>query len=218
MDGARRAAELRLDPLGLEHPDFAETAPAAPGDRLVLLLGDSRAYRWPVPVVSGHAFVNRGIPDQSTEQILARFDAHVAPVHPAVVVLQAGINDLKSIPLLPARRDEIVARCKQNLRALVARSRALGAQVVITTIFPTGEVALVRRPIWSDAIGIAVREVNDDLRTLAGSGVQVIDAWKLLENGQGELRPELGLDTLHLSARGYQLLDVELVSALSRTQ
>ena len=71
--------------------------------------------------------MNRGVFGQTTAQVLGRFDAHAAPLLPRVVVLQVGINDLKAIPLLPHRRDEIVADCKANLREIVRRSTDAGA-------------------------------------------------------------------------------------------
>lgn len=212
----RRLSEAQLDPYGLKHPDFPPDA-AGPSTRpdspVVVFFGDSRARAWPAPAVPGVRFVNLGIANQTTEQVRGRFDAHVAPLSPRVVVVQAGINDLKAIPLLPGRRDEIVADCKANLRDVVRRAMAGGAVVVVTTIFPPGDVPLDRRPVWSPDIERAVEEVNADLRTLASDRVIVLDAWKLLED-HSRLRDGYGLDTLHLNARGYEVLNAELSKLL----
>ena len=48
------------------------------------------------------------------------------------MVVQAGINDLKAIPLFPARRAGIVADCTANLREVVRRAGDGGATVVAT--------------------------------------------------------------------------------------
>lgn len=216
VESTRRAAEIRLDPTG-QRAELEPVSAKAAGQRRVILLGDSRAAQWPAPSAAGFEMVNRGLVDQSTEQILARFDLQVAPLAPDVVVLQAGINDLKAIPLLPDQREAIVARCTANLQAMVVRSRALGARVIISTIFPTGHVPLVRRPIWSAAIGDAVRAVNAVIRGWEAPGVHVLDAYALLEDGQGALRAELGVDTLHLSAEGYRVLDAALSPMLVRS-
>jgi lysophospholipase L1-like esterase len=207
---------VQLDPYGLKHADFppGPPAPAAtPPLPTVLFFGDSRARGWITPNVPGYRFVNRGIAGHTTEQIRGRFDAHVAPLSPRVVVLQAGINDLKAISVLPGRRTEIVADCKANLRDVISRARASGAAVIVTTIFPPGDVPLERKSIWSADVERAVEEVNADLRTLASDGVIVFDAWKVLESG-GRLRDGLGQDTLHLNARGYEVLNVELAKVL----
>jgi lysophospholipase L1-like esterase len=207
----RLLSEAQLDPLGLKHPDFLqEPASDATGNMpVVMFLGDSRARDWPAPQVPGYRFVTRGVGGQTTAQVRGRFEAHVVPLSPRVVVLQAGINDLKAIGVLPHRRDEIVADCKANLRDLVRRGHAGGATVIVTTIFPPGAVPIERRAVWSPQIEPAVEEVNADLRTLAGDGVVVLDAWALLQD-RGRLRDEDALDTLHLNARGYALLNAEL--------
>jgi lysophospholipase L1-like esterase len=204
----QQLAEVQLDPYGLRRPDFPPESPdaASQGLPVAVFFGDSRARDWPAPHVPGYRFVNRGIGGQTTEQVRGRFEAHVAPLSPRVVVVQAGINDLKAIPLLPHRRDEIVAGCKANLREVVRRAGDGAATVIVTTIIPPGPVPLERRPVWSPEVERAVEEVNADLRGLASGRVIVLDAWKLLEDG-GRLRDGYGRDTLHLNARGYEVLN-----------
>jgi lysophospholipase L1-like esterase len=125
------------------------------------------------------------------------------------VIVQAGINDLKVIGALPGRRDEIVSDCKANLRAIVRRAKECGAAVIVSTIFPTGDVQMEQRLIWSPEIDKAVVEVNADVQAMAADRVVVLDAWKILED-RGRLRREYGIDTLHLSRRGYEALNAEL--------
>jgi lysophospholipase L1-like esterase len=212
----RRESEARLDPYGLKHADFPADKPAgdaAPGLPAVVFFGDSRARGWPPPNVPGYRFVNRGVDGQTTAQVLGRVDTQVTALSPRVVVVQAGINDLKAIPLLPHRRDEIVADCKANLREIVDRASRGGATVVLTTVFPPGNVPLQRRMVWSPEVEKAVEEVNAYLRTLASDRVILLDAWRLLETN-GRLREGYGVDTLHLSQRGYVVLNEELQNVL----
>ncbi|MDB5295006.1 MAG: lysophospholipase L1-like esterase [Phycisphaerales bacterium] len=161
----------------------------------------------------GYRYVDRGVAGQTTAQGRGRFEAQVTPVSPRVVVIQAGINDLKAIPLFPHRRNEIVADCKANLRHIASRAETSGATVIVTTIFPPGRVTLERRMVWSPEIERAVEEVNADLRGLGSDRVVVLDAWHLLEE-RGRLRDGYGIDTLHLSARGYAALNGELETIL----
>lgn len=210
-------AEAQLDPYGLKHPGYPPAVPPASGGEalpVVAFVGDSRARDWPAPSAGGYRFVGRGVGGQTTEQVRGRWAADVAPLAPRVVVVQAGINDLKAIPLLPHRRAEIVADCKANLRDVVRRSADAGATVIVTTIFPPGAVTLDRRPVWSADVGRAVEEVNADLRTMAGGRVVVLDAWRLLAGDDGRLRDGYGRDTLHLTAAGYAALNAELAKVL----
>jgi lysophospholipase L1-like esterase len=206
----------RLDPLGA---DFyaAERAqpPAETGEPRVLFYGDSRAWQWPAPEgLPGVQFVNRGVPNQTTAQVLARWALDGAPLAPDVVVVQAGINDLKTLPLFPAQASAISADCLANLQALVTLAASGGARVIVATIFPTGPVPLTRRPFWSDDVPAAVRAVNVQLAALAGPQVTLLDAYTLLADGD-TLAADYALDTLHLTPAGYAALNEALGPLLS---
>ena len=209
--------ETNLDPLGLS----AFSANSQPHDlpasstATVVLFGDSRAAQWPVPEnLNGFSFVNRGIKNQSSGQVLGRFDKHVVPLHPNIIIVQVGINDLKTIPLFPERKSALITNCKANIQQLVARSVNSGATVILTTIFPIGPVPLTRQPFWSSDVPQAVSELNAYLYSLKARDVLILDAYSLLaENGQ--VRSNYVGDTLHLNERGYHALNQELTKVLS---
>lgn len=216
----RSLSETQLDPYGLKYAAFPADVPTdGISEQLpaVLFFGDSRARDWPAPAIAGYRIVNRGIGGQTTEQVRGRLDAHVTPLSPRIVVIQAGINDLKAIPLLPHRRNQIVADCRDNLRYMVNRARDHGATVVVSTIFPPGDVPLQRQMVWSSDIEKAVEEVNTAVRGWASDRVLVLDAWKVLAV-DGRLRDGYGLDTLHLNPTGYAVLNTELETALRAMQ
>ena len=200
----------RLDPLGLQRfpVSVGSSRPA------LVFYGDSRAAQWPAPPGFTGESQNFGIGGQSTEQILARFDAHFAGVKPQITVIQAGINDLKTIPLFPEREAAIIATCKQNLGTIIGRARQMGGRVIITTIFPLGELPLLRRPFWSDRVEPAITQVNEYLVSLASTDVSVIVTADLLTDERGRLRPACSQDLLHLSSEGYRCLNEELLRQL----
>jgi lysophospholipase L1-like esterase len=203
---------LRLDPLELGYFQGASTS--APGAPLVVFYGDSRAAEWPAPDVGRFEFANRGIPAQTSTQVLERFDADVRPLGPKVVLIQVGINDLKTIPLFSHDRTTIVTDCEKNIRRTVQKSTDLGATVILTTIFPVGDVPLQRRLVWSGDIAVAINEVNAFIRTQAGQHVIVLDAYAALADADGDIKPEYSRDTLHLAAAGYRRLNAELAPIL----
>ena len=200
---------VRLDPLGLEAYSVPDSLPVG---RLLVLYGDSRAAQWPSPVVDDLTVLNRGIGAQTTAQALGRFEAHIAPLQPDIILLQIGVNDLKTIPLFPAQADAIIRTTQTHIADMVQRSQALGATVIVSTIFPVGEAPLLRRPYWSPAVAAAVDEVNAYLHTLAG--VIVLDAYTLLADTSGLLNPAYAVDELHLSAAGYARLNAALLPLL----
>lgn len=210
---AQRAANnaVRLDPAGTSVYASERAKPRPAGPPVLALFGDSRALMWASPALPGYQVVNRGIGNQTTGQILLRVDTDIAPLHPAVVVFEGGINDLKTIPELPGRRADIVATCEANLRAIVQRLRAGGATVVLTTVFSIGDVPLWRKPFWSDDVALSIREVNTFLRPLTGDGVVLFDANAVLDDERGKIKPPYQFDYLHVASPGYAALDEKLV-------
>jgi len=111
--------EIQLDPLG--HSFYTQEVNKPVPDtyqlKQVVFFGDSRAYEWITPsTINKYRFINRGIPGQTTAQVAKRFDVHIRPLQPEIVVLQAGINDLKLIAFFPDRKNSIIANCKKNMK------------------------------------------------------------------------------------------------------
>lgn len=209
---------LRLSPVDLDRypqgPAAAQVPPA--GVQRLVFYGDSRAAAWRAPPWPGVQVLNRGIDRETSGQALLRFDRHVTPLRPDLVVLQLGVNDLTILPLPPATRDGIIERCKANLRALVEKARRLGSRVVVTTLFPLGEdIPLRWRPLWPkmEDIQAAIREINAELRSLEGDGVMVFDAYRAIER-DGRVKPEYVLDFIHLNPAGYDELNRHLARLL----
>jgi lysophospholipase L1-like esterase len=213
--GERYYSELnvvRLDPLGLSY--YRDAAPPDSALPLVVFYGDSRAASWPKPSLDQFEFVNRGIDAQTSVQVLERFDYDIRPLRPKIIVIQVGINDLKTIPLFPEDRQVIVTNCEQNIQRLTEESADAGAIVILTTIFPVGEVPLERRLVWSDEVGVAIGDANDFIRSLVGDQVIILDAYSILVGDDGRTKPEYSQDLLHLTAAGYQRLNRELIPIL----
>ena len=210
--------ESRLDPLGLSAlpaDKVQEPAGEVPLKRLVVF-GDSRAYDWPQPPeLEGYQFVNRGLISQTSAQVLARFDEHVAPWQPEIVIVQVGINDLKAIPLFPERKASIIAASEANIERIVSRAVDTGAMVILTTVFPHGAVPLERRLFWSSNVSEAIKTVNASIVSLEGEDVLILDSAAILADEQGRLRDEYSVDLLHLNPAGYEVLNGELVRMLT---
>jgi len=205
----------RLDPIGLSHYSTEPEQQTLSADqRTVVFFGDSRAASWPAPELSGFHFVNRGIAAETSVQAFHRFDDHVRPLRPDVIIIQVGVNDLDSLSSFPDRREAIVANCQENIRQIVTRSTGLGARVILTTIFPTGSVPPEWLPFWSDDIPGAIKEVNAYIHTLEQEGVVILDCYALLADDDGRTRPEYSQDLLHLNAAGYRRLNAALAPLL----
>lgn len=213
-----RILAVRLDPLGNTDRSWGEVDESNLRPRL-LIVGDSRAAQWSPPSdFQGHTVLNVGIGNQTTAQILGRLDGDLSRAKPDIVLIQAGVNDLKALPLFPERRDAIVASCKTNLTSIVAKCAQAECRVIISTVFPVGTPALARRLVWSTDIANGVGEVNYFLRSLATTSVTVLDAYSLLSGNKGLIMPQYSADTLHLNHAGYEILNNELGKHLEEAE
>jgi lysophospholipase L1-like esterase len=173
-----------------------------------IFFGDSRAAEWPAPQqLKNVTVINRGIGGQTSAQAIGRFQEHVAGLRPDIILLQLGVNDLKTIPLFPEQREAIVQNCQTNIGRLVQLSLKNGARVIVTTIFPLGAVPMKRRPFWSDDVATAIKEVNVYIASLASDRVVVFDTARVLANPQGTVASQYRRDLLHLSPAGYAALN-----------
>lgn len=203
-----------LDPLGLSYfqGDDDQQTSYKP---IVVFYGDSRAANWIPPQSDDYTFINRGIGNQTSAQVLLRFEEHVQPLQPDVIIVQVCINDLKTIPLFPEQKDEIITICKTNIEGIVQKSLELNSAVILTTIFPTsGDVPLARRPVWSDEIYRAVDDVNNFILSHKADNVIIFDTAGILSNAEGNTKSEYVYDLLHLNDKGYDALNAELVKVL----
>lgn len=181
----------------------------------VMFYGDSRAADWPAPELTEFEFVNRGLPGQDSINALQRFDIYVRPNPPQVMVLQVGINDLTAIPLLPDERKNIVRHCKDNIRRITTNAVDLGIKVIVTTIFPVGQLQLGYQHFGISNLMPYIAEVNMFLEMLAGSKVTVFDTEPLLAENEN-LKADYALDMLHLNSYGYAILNKKLTVLLMK--
>lgn len=203
----------RLDPLDLDYFPTTpnQTDPSDPNTIHVVFFGDSRAAEWPAPIIEGFTFWNRGIGAQTSAQVLQRYDQHIQPLNADVLVVQVCINDLKTIPLFPEWKQPIIANCKNNIQQLLQQTKNQEMTVVLSTIFPVGQVPLERKLFWSDEVSLAVEEVNSFIKSLDGEETIVFDAFAILAGENGILREEYSRDELHLNTAGYEALNQEFV-------
>jgi lysophospholipase L1-like esterase len=203
----RREQRLRLNPTLPAPKAVARTE----GRAQVLFLGDSRMQEWPDLPSDRFVTVNAGVGGETSAQIRLRAAATLDAVRPEFVVLQAGINDLKTIGALPDIARETETKCLANLSALVELCRERGARVVLVPILPAAEPSLARRLVWSSEIDAARRRVNTALhKRFAGArGVALLDEHVLRADTAADYR-----DTLHFRPEAYEKLEGAVLKAI----
>src|SRR5215467_7949577 len=108
-----------------------ELLKASPVKDRVVFFGDSITDSWKLQqYFPGKPYVNRGIGGQTTPQMLVRFRQDVIDLHPKVVVILAGTNDIAG-NTGPIRTEDIEA----NLASFAELARAHDFRVVFALFF-----------------------------------------------------------------------------------
>jgi lysophospholipase L1-like esterase len=165
---------------------------------LTIILGDSLGLWLPVEALpTNQLWLNQSISGETTGHILRRLD-YFAAAQPRAIHIMAGINDLKT----GASDTQVV----DNLYRMLVRLKQQHPQtrLIVYSLLPTRLEALP-----SDRI----QRVNHQIAALATQqGATFVDLHPSFSDSQGQLRPELTTDGLHLSPQGYTLWRAALVS------
>jgi len=131
-----------------------------------------------------------------TENILWRLEnGELDGVHPKVIVLLAGTNNLGRDP----GGEEVAAEVTRGLEAIVAacREKAPEATIVLTAIFPRND---------NPAVLPTIASINANLAAMAdGDSIRFLDVNPGLTGADGLLLEEMTVDGLHLGLKGYQV-------------
>lgn len=173
------------------------------GEQRVVFFGDSITDGWGRSAGSGPFFpdrpyVNRGISGQTTPQMLVRFQQDVVHLHPAVVVLLAGTNDIagNTGPSTPQMIED-------NFASMASIAKQSGIKVVLASIMPAFAYP------WKPAVHpvAVIRELNQWLRDFcASNGYTYLDYYSSMSDDQGAMLPGYSSDGVHPTAKGYAVM------------
>jgi lysophospholipase L1-like esterase len=163
----------------------------------VVFIGDSITELWVRgdPDLFGKGIVGRGVGGQTSPQILLRFFQDVIELHPQIVHIMAGTNDLAGATGPSSPQDY-----KNNIMAMVELAHAHKIRVVLASILPA--TAFPFRPTLRPEADILT--LNTWLRGYAkASGDQYVDYYSVLADAQGGFQSALSNDGVHPNRDGY---------------
>jgi lysophospholipase L1-like esterase len=211
------SAQIALDPankfsvewnarLGSDWPYLARyraaNAALAPNPKhpRIVFMGDSITDNWASmwPEFFTSERVGRGIGGQTTPQMLARFRADVIDLHPAVVQIMAGTNDIagNTGPMTPEET-------QGNIRSMVELAHANGIRVILASIPPADLFP------WKPGLetGSKIVAMNAWLKAYAArAGCVYADYWSALKGGALGIREGLSSDHVHPTRAGYEVM------------
>jgi lysophospholipase L1-like esterase len=191
------------------HDDNGKITRPASNEARVVFMGDSITDSWDDPKFGGFfpgkPYVDRGISGQTTPQMLLRFRADVIALHPKVVVILAGTNDLSG-NTGPTTLEAI----EDNLMSMAELAKSNSIKVVFASILPVSDyeqrdgkpiVQTVRRPPEK------IKALNDWMRSYASRNkLTYLDYYSAMMDEKGFLKDELSEDGLHPNAKGYAVM------------
>lgn len=166
----------------------------------VVFIGDSITEGW-LPADPGffaQGFLDRGLSGQTSSQLVVRFWQDVVALHPRVVHIMVGTNDVagNTGPTTPEAY-------KNAIRSMVSIAEANGIVVILGSIPPADRFDWARQ--HKPAPWIA--QLNAWLKDYAAErGAIYADYFSVLAGPNGELRPEWGPDGVHPNKAGYALM------------
>ena len=195
----------------------AELAGRSAPPPTAVFIGDSITDFWPGldgGFFTGNRFLGRGIGAQVTSQGLLRFEQDVIELHPKVVHILYGTNDIAG--LAGATTYEHI---QNNLAAMVQLARANHIAVVIGTILPISHLpGGPPDPTLTAKIVAMNAWIRDFGRR---ENVAVADYYPALSAADGSFRPELNSDGVHPTLAGYRVMEpiarAAVQAALART-
>lgn len=169
-------------------------------DRRVVFFGDSITQIWAKyePDFFTQDVIDRGISGQTTAQMLVRFRQDVLDLHPRVVHILAGTNDIAG-----NTGPTSAAWIENNLMSMTEQAQAHGIKVVLASILPAA-----RYP-WSPNVDPvpAIRAMNAWMKSYAAqTGAVYVDYYDALDDGKGGFLSALTLDGVHPNAAGFSTM------------
>ena len=194
---------------------YAEANAALNSNPDVVFMGNSITDFWPGKSpefwADNAGFVGRGISGQTTCEMLVRFRQDVINLHPRVVVILAGINDI-------ARNNGKISLVNVlgNLKSMTELARAHGIKVALCSVVPCS-----RFP-WRPEIkpAMLVKHLNGMIEQyvagLASDEVVYVDYYTPMANAEGGLDADLADDGCHPTPKGYAIMERVVLEALTR--
>src|SRR3954453_19758215 len=190
----------------------AKLAATGTDEDRVVFMGDSITDFWGRQhgkFFPGKPYINRGISGQVTPQMLLRFYQDVIALHPKVVVILAGTNDIGG-SAGPIPMDAI----ENNYRAMIELSRAHHVQVVLSSLTPVCDYL---QPQTQKRPPEKILALNDWIKSYAAENkIVYLDYYPAMVDEKGMLRKELTIDGLHPSDAGYDVMMPLVAEAIKK--
>ena len=176
----------------------------------VVFLGNSITQGWREKrpaFFAEHGFVGRGINGQTSSEMLVRMRQDVIDLHPEIVVILAGANDI-------AQNNGYISpeHILGNIISMCELARVNNIRPVLCSLLPA------RSFWWTDRIKdapVRIQQMNAMIRAYAeANNIPFVDYWSQMAADDGGLLPGLSDDEVHPTVAGYEIMESILLPVL----
>ncbi len=185
-------------------------APRSDENRVVFM-GNSITIGWlntRPQFFEGKPYVNRGISGQTTPQMLLRFRQDVIDLHPKVVVILAGTNDIAG-----NTGPSTIAMIADNIKSMAELAHAHGIKVVLSSTLPAYDYP------WKPGMEPAGKIValNELIQAYAAeNGFVYLDYFTAMADSKNGLPKNYAEDGVHPTVEGYQVMEPMVEAAIAK--
>ena len=185
--------------------------PKQSGEKRIVLMGDSITEFWSQlqpEFFTNTSYINRGISGQTTPQMLIRFRPDVLNLHPDVVVILAGVNDIAG-NTGPTTNDAIFG----NIISMVELAKANAIKVILCSVLPANN--FYWRP--NEKAAETIIQLNQLIQSYAKEhDIPYVDYHSAMADAKNGLPKEFSEDSVHPNLKGYQTMQPLLEKAVQK--
>jgi lysophospholipase L1-like esterase len=191
----------------------AKLGPPLAGENRVVFFGDSITEIWKLDEsFPGKTYVNRGIGGQTTPQMLVRFRQDVVDLHPKLVLILAGTNDIAG-NTGPMRNEDIEA----DYASMSELAHAHGIRLIFESVLPVHNYTERSKDFFAQRPQQRILALNEWLKGYcAGNRDVYLDYFSAMVDAQGMMKKDLADDGLHPNAAGFKVMAPMAEAAIER--
>ena len=189
----------------------SQLPPKQSGEKRIVFMGDSITEFWSQihpDFFTNTSYINRGISGQTTPQMLIRFRPDVLNLHPDVVVILAGVNDIAG-NTGPTTNDAIFG----NIISMVELAKANAIKVILCSVLPANN--FYWRP--NEKAAETIIQLNQLIQSYAKKhDIPYVDYHSAMADAKNGLPKEFSEDSVHPNLKGYQTMQPLLEKAVQK--
>ena len=168
----------------------------------IVFMGNSITEIWSTVspnFFENEAYINRGISGQTTPQMLIRFRQDVIDLHPKVVVILAGTNDIAG-----NTGPSTLTMIMDNIASMAEIAEANGIKVVLSSVLPAFDYP------WKPGLNPnkKIPELNTMIKAYATKkGHVYLDYFSAMADDRNGLPKAYAEDEVHPTKAGYAVME-----------